>query len=181
MALVTSTSAGELKKTPLCIGDEETVDRLGDLSHYQACYDALKTGSRLVQQALGIEVTEPTFMPKPTPYSDPMTGSQRKPDWSIYLHTVPKPIAIAYGDSKCRSKWVSVPRTCPEFRRYHRNWIWQFRQVLSYCVNASTRYGFILTPEELVVLRIHENSNTPKKPWRIEYASIHGTIQVQVT
>jgi hypothetical protein len=56
--------------------------------------------------------------------------------------------------------------------QFRSNWIWPFRQVLTYCVNNNTRYGYILTPAEAVVLRVYEDPGTPGSPWRVQHAAI---------
>ncbi len=43
---------------------------------------------------------------------------------------------------------------------------------MTYCVNNATRYGYILTPEEVVVLRMYEDRSRPRFPWRVQHAAI---------
>jgi hypothetical protein len=107
---------------------------------------------------------------------DPASEARaRSPDWSIFLldpdEGADNNIVTVWGDSKYSSKWTSDPYRMPQ--GYQNNWIWPFRQVLTYCVNSNTRYGYIVTPEEVVVLRVHEDkSSTPNTHWRVQYPAI---------
>lgn len=68
-------------------------------------------------------------------------------------------INVLPGDSKLSTKWSSSgdPNSL-EFKK-------PFSQIFNYCDSAEVRYGYLLTPEELVVVRVsrkpsHEVSNS---------------------
>lgn len=121
----------------------------------------LKLGASQVQADLGLVPRQITFMSGAEPCKNPGSDARAlEPDWSIFLHTSPVTI-ITQGDSKCSSKFLSSERDSA-------NWIWPFRQTLTYCVNSSTRYGFIVTPEELVALHVSKEDGE----YFIEYKSV---------
>jgi len=92
------------------------------------------------------------------------------PDWAgivkdnVHEQLVdgPKTIRISHynflpGDTKLSSKWRSedINKEKAEVKA-------PLNQVLTYCAEARVRYGYIITQEELVVLRITEKSRSPK-------------------
>ncbi|OAA61224.1 hypothetical protein SPI_05248 [Niveomyces insectorum RCEF 264] len=80
-----------------------------------------------------------------------------KPDWAVCRddttevtgQMIPKYTSLMPGDTKPSSKWHSNFYTSSPPQ-----WENPVRQVVTYCIGARSRYGFILTDEELVVLRI---------------------------
>lgn len=89
-------------------------------------------------------------------YYEPGGDTRRfKPDWPVcaagrvstfedgsyrYLNLLP-------GDSKLSNKWNSSFYESMEDRAY---WEDPVRQIVHYCINSDSRYGFIITDEELV-------------------------------
>lgn len=65
---------------------------------------------------------------------------------------------LAVGDSKLSSKWKSAwllenqPVPLSDSQKAER--LWPLRQIASYCIWAGTRYGFLVTPEEVGFVRI---------------------------
>lgn len=80
-----------------------------------------------------------------------------RPDWALCCHghtnpNVPdKYISLLPGDSKLSTKWHSSLY----LMREHKIWEHPVNQVASYSISAPSRYGFIITDQELVVLRLH--------------------------
>ncbi|KAJ2899352.1 hypothetical protein MKZ38_003281 [Zalerion maritima] len=92
---------------------------------------------------------------------------------------------LVIGESKCSSKWHSggflgedkskeggKGRTRMRMKMKTETWLWPWRQLLTYCVAARTRYGFLISPEEVVVVRVStvapdddsQNSDTMMAP-----------------
>lgn len=107
----------------------------------------------------------------------PGTKAQKefRPDWAGiipsdgYQHRTKESrksyMNVLPGDSKLSTKWSSSgdPNSL-EFKR-------PFFQIFSYCDLAEVRYGYLLTPEELVVVRVsrkpsHEVPNSRLSPQR---------------
>ncbi len=167
---------GEIRK-------EAHVDKVVWGWNTKICRRPMKRGAAHVQEDLGLERCDITMQYLGAESKDlGRDGRSLAPDWSIFLR-VPgaEPadesdddpearLVIVWGDSKCSSKWKSHQLDLPA--QYRANWIWPFRQVLTYCVNEGTRYGFILTPEEVVVLRVYEDSSESLYPWRVQHAAI---------
>ncbi|KAK2807344.1 hypothetical protein FQN50_005499 [Emmonsiellopsis sp. PD_5] len=78
-------------------------------------------------------------------------GRRTFPDWAgvridrqsgVYMNQCP-------GDTKLATKWYST------MERTKEQYFWPFAQLINYCGKAwNTRYGYVITQEELVVLRI---------------------------
>lgn len=92
-------------------------------------------------------------------YYEPGGDRRFKPDWALcsdraimtfedgsyrYYNIMP-------GDSKLSIKWKSSFYDDPENSSY---WKDPVRQTVQYCIQSHSRYGFIITDGELVVLRI---------------------------
>lgn len=85
-------------------------------------------------------------------YYNPSGDSGHRPDWALcsrlhmtdtlaYLNLLP-------GDTKLSIKWSS-----DDFPDDLTAWRNPVRQILHYCEKAKVRYGYIITDEELVVMR----------------------------
>ena len=90
------------------------------------------------------------------PETGPKATKIQKASKSQKANKMPKPDNILPGDTKVSSKWKSssikmgnrdVYNTKPDLTR-------PVIQVYNYCLKANARYGYIITDEELVVLRI---------------------------
>ena len=97
--------------------------------------------------------------------------SRFKPDWagiqeenshvvSIDGKKQTRYFNILPGDTKLSTKWKSEDLLNDEENVNHRMPV---RQLLSYCDHAETRYGYLLSQEELVVFRF---SQTPRKTYK---------------
>ncbi|AEO70536.1 3b8a0ec7-3073-45ec-bbc0-87a770498b2f [Thermothielavioides terrestris] len=173
---IASDAIQDLRGSPGMIVKEAHVDDVVVVWNWQICRFPLKRGAERVLADLGLEQLELTMRHLGQESKDPRSDAKPKsPDWCIFLWDPRDPAdesqtITVWGDSKCSSKWRSDKDLLPS--RFKSNWIWPFRQVLTYCVSNATRYGYILTPDEVVVLRVHEDRSTPTKPWRIQYASV---------
>ncbi|MCJ1359471.1 MAG: hypothetical protein MMC33_009473 [Icmadophila ericetorum] len=83
-----------------------------------------------------------------------------RPDWAGIipgkLHRGTKRqsyINLLPGDTKLSSKWESTGK-CHRSNEFQKPW----RQIFRYCLFAKVRYGYLLTQEELVVVRISTKS-----------------------
>ncbi|KAG7292884.1 hypothetical protein NEMBOFW57_002929 [Staphylotrichum longicolle] len=167
----------DLRGSPGEIEKEAHVDDVVLDWNWRICRHPLKHGAEKIQSDLGVERCDITMRHLGHDSKDPSSDAKAKaPDWCIFLRDRQDPddekrIIAVWGDSKCSSKWASDPSRLAA--RYKANWIWPFRQVLTYCVNNATRYGYILTPEEVVVLRVYEDRvATPAAPWRVQHAAV---------
>ena len=52
------------------------------------------------------------------------------------------------------------------------NWMLPLRQVATYCSKTERRYGYLITDQELVVIRITKTSSKSKSVNVLEYRSI---------
>lgn len=161
--------AMNIRGTPARIEREDHVDNITASWNWPICRMPIKTGARVIQQDLGLEYKEISMKMKSSSSIDITAKAvKRMPDWSIFEteSDSDKRNILVWGDNKCSSKWTSDEIDCSE-----ENWLWPWRQMVTYCANNNVRYGFILTPEELVALRLYRVSNTPL-PWRLQYASV---------
>ncbi|KAL8745926.1 MAG: hypothetical protein Q9190_001987 [Brigantiaea leucoxantha] len=73
-----------------------------------------------------------------------------RPDWAGIYYSAGFPyLNLVPGDTKQSQKWNSnmdVPASREEFKK-------PLRQVLTYCIEANSRYGYIITDRELYVFR----------------------------
>jgi hypothetical protein len=110
--------------------------------------------------------------PKKKNYAPPDSGQKpyRKsvdlnPDWSA-IYILPwaegqeKPANILPGDTKLHFKWKSqdIKRTMSSDLKAQ--WTKPLRQLVTYCIMAESRYGYIITNCELVVLRMSYTGTT---------------------
>jgi hypothetical protein len=88
------------------------------------------------------------------------------PDWagvySIAFKDGERPANILPGDTKLSHKWKSRDI---EPGIVHKNddvpqWLWPIMQVFTYCIKANSRYGYIITDKEIVVLRVRQAAST---------------------
>ncbi|KAJ3522649.1 hypothetical protein NM208_g12771 [Fusarium decemcellulare] len=87
--------------------------------------------------------------------------------FSQYDLRLDTPISLAVGCVKLARQWHSSTLSTSLDIALH-----PINQVIDYCQAAQTRYGFILTNEELVVVRVsHRRVGTTKKP-HAEYKAI---------
>lgn len=96
-------------------------------------------------------------------------GNSFHPDWMIYngYSWAPEDCTrLVVGDSKLSTKWQSawllleeseLPQDPDEKKAESQKTerMWPIRQLASYCIWGGTCYRFLITPEELVAVRIY--------------------------
>lgn len=99
----------------------------------------------------------------------PGYGSKFRPDWAgVQLSTTRfsknknTPRNILPGDTKVSKKWTSRKIKSGTVRKeYSRaNWMRPLSQINTYCVRGNARYGYLVTDEELVVVRVRPMAPT---------------------
>ncbi|KAF2650599.1 hypothetical protein K491DRAFT_782472 [Lophiostoma macrostomum CBS 122681] len=119
---------------------------------------------------------------------------RNKPDWAGIRTTAPDDIIrtlnILPGDTKLSYKWKStqiVPKRIDKWDMTQ-TWFWPLRQIFTYCMNSNTRYGYIISDEEVVAFRVRvPHDRLKNKPGRkvvrskdggtMEYAPIYSATQ----
>ena len=83
-------------------------------------------------------------------------GIQSNPEDNISREETMKPPNILPGDSKLGKKWSSNKiKEGPVKGEYLKSdWLKPLKQIYTYCVKANARYGYIITEEEVVVIRV---------------------------
>ena len=83
-------------------------------------------------------------------------GIQTNPEDNISREETMKPPNILPGDSKLGKKWSSNKiKDGPVKGEYLKSdWLKPLKQIYTYCVKANARYGYIITEEEVVVIRV---------------------------
>ncbi|KAK0512432.1 hypothetical protein JMJ35_005560 [Cladonia borealis] len=83
-------------------------------------------------------------------------GIQSDPQDDLDPTEIRKPPNILPGDSKLGRKWSSNKIEDGLVDPAHQNsdWMKPLRQIFTYCVRANARYGYIITGEEVVVIRV---------------------------
>ena len=95
----------------------------------------------------------------------PDDSSRYRPDWGAVKRTAnctTKPETILPGETKLSQKWSSRKiKLGPVYEDYETTkWLPPVSQIFSYCVRSNSRYGYLITDEELVVVRIREEPRT---------------------
>ena len=83
-------------------------------------------------------------------------GTQKVPDDKTQEGTS-RPPNILTGDSKLAKKWSSNKIIDGFVTSEKSDWLKPLRQIYTYCVKANARYGYIITDEEVVVVRVRPN------------------------
>ncbi len=83
-------------------------------------------------------------------------GIQSDPEDDLSHEETIKPPNILPGDSKLGKKWSSnkIKDGLVKFEHLYSNWLKPLKQIYTYCVRANARYGYIITEEEVVVIRV---------------------------
>lgn len=112
--------------------------------------------------------------------------SAHYPDWAGIRTMLPdnpnQTVNILPGDTKVSYKWKSteiVPKKI-NANDVVQNWFWPLRQIFTYCMNFKTRYGYIISDEEVVAFRVrvsHEGLEENKSGRRMLTSEDEGTIE----
>jgi hypothetical protein len=112
--------------------------------------------------------------------------SGHKPDWAGTRTMMPdnpnQIVNILPGDTKVSYKWKSTEIVPKEVNANDlvQNWFWPLRQIFTYCMNFKTRYGYIISDEEVVAFRVRvprERLEENKSKRRIVLSKDRGTIE----
>ncbi len=86
--------------------------------------------------------------------------SGSKPDWAgtrrMAQGTANQTVNTLPGDTKVSYKWKSTEIVVKKWTEKDmiQNWLWPIRPIFTYCLNFQTRYGYIVTDEEVVAFRV---------------------------
>lgn len=157
--------------SPSVIISEDAVDDVTSWWNVQVCRKPLKKGAAIIQEQLGLPESSITFqLNKGAVLAQNGNGTTGKPDWVIFNRENGKVVPLVCGENKLSTKWNSDKHKLR--KAFQGNWIWPFRQVLTYCVATRTRYGCLMTPDELVVLRVYLNGSGQSESWNVQYKAI---------
>jgi len=95
----------------------------------------------------------------------------------VYIHTAVRKTVAIVGDSKLNYKWKSKWLAMTKLSNLESmERIWPLRQLATYCHRHHTRYGFIVTEEEVVVLRVADKDKSAKeRHFVVEYKAVPWT------
>lgn len=96
-------------------------------------------------------------IPAATKFFPDWAGTQKDPKNDKTQEGTSKPPNILPGDSKLAKKWSSNKIIDGFVRSEKSDWLKPLRQIYTYCVKANARYGYIITDEEVVVVRVRPN------------------------
>src|SRR3569833_365935 len=154
-----------LSLTPTEIISEEVIDTLGIVWSCNVVRVPLKAASpKIMAQLKQDGPTDAQMVPKKTTFKHPAQAAiSFNPDWSIKDRRRPT-LHYTMGDSKLHYKWRSEWLASPGLtdRTILTERAKPLAQMATYCRYAGTRYGFIITDDELVALRIRRLPDGPK-------------------
>lgn len=166
-----SVVTGDREGSPARVVGEEAVDNITSWWNAQVCRKPLEKGSNTVHKQLGIPTAEISFqLNKREVLLKDEENRTLRPDWVIFTRDKNGITPLVHGENKLSSKWSSSKIKIGS--KWQVDWIWPFRQLLSYCVVSNTRYGCIMTPDELVVTRIYLNGSDGLERWNVQYMPI---------
>ncbi|KAF2174676.1 hypothetical protein K469DRAFT_686009 [Zopfia rhizophila CBS 207.26] len=132
--------------------------------------------SKLVSQALvetmeALGKTDRIYMvrgcfAKPVPKLRPdWAGICKKDEGQVDAASPQQEESVLPGDTKCSKSWTAkeIREGLYESNRWnHPEWYWPLAQIYTYCYQLQTRYGYLVTDEELVVIRVGPDVNAPR-------------------
>ena len=143
------------------IYDEASLQSLLEKSNGQVVSDALAAAQKEGPSNLA---QNPIYLAKGGQARSPEVavskrGKKLEPDWAGKKEPagcVGLPPNILPGDTKLSSKWHSSNMRFGIVRDMDNSekWLPAIRQIYTYCVKANARYGFLITDQELLVVRI---------------------------
>ncbi|KAJ4412864.1 hypothetical protein N0V82_008715 [Gnomoniopsis sp. IMI 355080] len=150
----------EISNSQKEIIDEDKIDSVAEIWNVECLRDPLKKGAERIR---GTPQPDVTIRKKYMQYTGPKCPKKKKmePDMAIFLKdgTRTSCTTLVMGDNKCATKWShrAVTRSTKE---QSKELLWPIRQIVTYCVHARTRYGYIMTTSEVVVFRVSKNAST---------------------
>ena len=150
----------DLPKYPFCeIHNEDSLESFIVKWNHSVICDALaaaqgeldQTRDDDVYMVRGGQASNPSFMKHRRRFEPDWAGVQRRNDQDSI-----KPKNILPGDTKLSAKWSSgnVRRGSMHLYKQKTNWLQPIGQIFTYCLRGNTRYGYIITDRELVVVRV---------------------------
>ncbi|KAI4212011.1 MAG: hypothetical protein LQ351_005193 [Letrouitia transgressa] len=110
-------------------------------------------------------------------------GIFRSKSWEPQLDMSTKYINVLPGDTKLSKNWKSKDIPPGPTRGWKRNNIlYPLNQIYTYCIRANGRYGYVITDEELVVVRVrgrldlNQNSSDESKDSTKYSETLHSGI-----
>lgn len=198
----------DIPRTPKEIYMENNVDTLGICWTCNVLRDPLKTAARTLNGRFKDAIGDVTLGSKMISWKNPENArSSFNPDWAVIDRTKTKkysqegnadakPTLYAVGDSKLSQKWKSTylrhedPKAAGFPSREETGIRTQrtkpLEQMATYCRIGETRYGYVVTQDELVVLRARRIGKTQstQKSAAFEYKAIpwseHGPGKLTV-
>lgn len=145
----------------LQIHDEDSLESLLIGWNYRVVSDALTAAQNYLKNFPVI------YMARGGQADNPGSLRIYRPDWAGVQETTNstgRPSNILPGDTKVSKKWHSGKIRRGDVHRAHKavDWLQPLSQIYTYCVWANARYGFIITDEELVVIRVRPSLVLPK-------------------
>lgn len=155
--------------SPFEIHNEKSIYKVMEVWNLCICRDVLKVGAAQIQAQLGLPRTDITMRVQEKELRAPGFKKPLEPDFCIYAKDSQETVLV-WGENKLSSKWKSDKEALPAIWR--KNWIWPFRQLATYLVTSNTRYGCLLTPDELVVVRLYSIPPQNGVKHNLQWASI---------
>ena len=152
----------DIPRKPYCeIADENCLEMLLAMWNWRIVSESLSKAQECLYERQDSNVI---YMAKGGRSRFSVAGKLR-PDWagilsdpedSISQEEAIKPPNILPGDSKLGKKWSSskIKNGIVKWQYLRNDWLKPLRQIYTYCVRANARYGYIITDEEVVVIRV---------------------------
>lgn len=163
----------ELTDSQKEIIDEHKIDLVAELWNVGCLRDPLKKGAAHVRGKTEPDITIKNGYIQLLPLNPGKSKKNMEPDMAIFYRNGDRmsSTTLVMGDNKCETKWDHRSVADPAVRK--QDAIWPLRQILTYCIQAKTRYGWIMTTSEVVVFRMSNNpSTTTKSEHFLEWAFV---------
>lgn len=163
----------EMSSSQREIIDKDKIDLIAELWNIECLRDPLKKGAAHVRGKTEPDITIQQKYIHLLPYMPSKAKRNMEPDMAIHFKDGGRmsSTCLVMGDNKCETKWNHRSVVDPAMRK--RDAIWPLREILTYCIQAKTRYGWIMTTSEVVVFRMSKNpSTTTEAEYFLEWAFV---------
>lgn len=153
-----------IESNDLKAGGEEGIGRvIGKWNRAIVC-EALEESRQHYQRPSGVTMV---FRDQAQEAPGPSCKVKYRPDWATILTDMEqswlqKPPSIMPGDTKCSWKWTSHEIREGPVTHVPKQWMLPLSQIFTYCLRLKTRYGYLITDEELVVVRVGPCEDSPR-------------------
>jgi hypothetical protein len=172
-----------LEMDTIRFADENALEK-----HYvsQWTHPIIKTALSQAQRQAGDRGLRPPFVEMVAGGNAQRGIFRQMPDWAGTRTAVPdnpnQTVNILPGDTKVSYKWKSADIVPKEIDAGDtvQNWFWPLRQIFTYCMNYNTRYGYIISDEEVVAFRVRvpqERLESSQSSSQIVLSNDRGTIE----